>query len=454
MRITNPANHEVIKEIPDDTAESAEQKYQRARKAQAMWSQVPLKDRVLCLLRFHDLLEKNKDELARTLTLEVGKPLQESLNEISGARGRIKFFVDNSPKWLTTEEKNNDGSTADILAFDPLGVVCNISAWNYPFLVGVNVFVPALIAGNSVLYKPSEFSTLTGLHIERLLHEAGVPKDAFIAVVGTGKTGEALLDLPCDGYFFTGSFKTGKYIAEKVTKKLVPIGLELGGKDPLYVADDIKDLSKVAAAVAEGCFYNNGQSCCAVERVYVHEKIFDSFMKQMVEETKKLKAGDPLSKDHQQGAITRDSHLSFLDSQVADAVKKGAKVLTGGKRVGNTNFYEPTVLINVNHSMSVMMDETFGPVVGVMKVKDDEEATKLMGDTEYGLTASVYSADTERAKKILSKLDVGTSYINCCDRVSPYLPWSGRKHSGLGATLSYLGILAFAKPRGWHIRKP
>ncbi|HXH75992.1 MAG TPA: aldehyde dehydrogenase family protein [Bacteriovoracaceae bacterium] len=453
MRITNPATNELIKEITEDNAQAVGAKYNRAKSAQTSWSQVPLEKRIASIQRFHDLLDQNKDNLARTLTSEVGKPLQESYNEINGARGRIKFFIDNAHQWLAPKEMNNDGNTVDHLAFDPLGVVCNISAWNYPFLVGVNVFVPALIAGNSVLYKPSEFSSLTGINIETLLHEAGIPRDAFIAVLGAAKTGDALLDLPCDGYFFTGSFKTGKYIAEKVAPKLVPVGLELGGKDPLYVTDQIVDLNKVAGAVAEGCFYNNGQSCCAVERVYVHEKVYDSFIEKFVAETRKLKVGDPLSKESNQGALTRESHLSFLDSQVQDAVKKGAKLLTGGKRLDKNNFYEPTVLVNVNHQMNVMSEETFGPVIGIMKVKDDTEAVKLMNDTEYGLTASVYCEDTERAKKILSQVDAGTSYINCCDRVSPYLPWAGRKHSGLGATLSYLGILAFAKPRGWHIRK-
>ena len=453
MRITNPATNELIKEIAEDTAQNVEDKYQRAKGALSSWSQVAFEKRIALIQRFGDLLDQNKDNLAQTLTLEVGKPLQESYNEINGARGRIKFYIENAQKWLAPQEVNNDGNTADILAFDPLGVVCNISAWNYPFLVGVNVFIPSLIAGNTVLYKPSEFATLTGMNIEKLLHEAGIPKDAFIAVIGAAKTGEALLNLPCDGYFFTGSYKTGKYIAEKVTTKLVPIGLELGGKDPLYVTDQIADLNKVAGAVAEGCFYNNGQSCCGVERVYVHENVYDSFMEQFVAETLKLKVGDPLSKDNNQGAITRESHIAFLDSQVQDAVKKGAKLLAGGSRIGKNNFYRPTVLANVTHDMSIMKEETFGPLIGVMKVKDDNEAIKLMNDTEYGLTASVYCQDTDRAKKILSQVDTGTSYINCCDRVSPYLPWSGRKHSGVGSTLSYLGILAFAKPRGWHIRK-
>lgn len=452
MKILNPSTQDILTDIAEDQDQQVKKKYSRARDAQARWAAIELKKRIECIQNFHSLLEKNKDELARTLTQEVGKPLKEAYNEIEGARGRIKYFIDHSLKCLGPQEMNRDGNTIDILDFDPLGVVCNISAWNYPFLVGVNVFIPALIAGNSVLYKPSEFATLTGLNIERLLHEAGVPADNFIAVVGGGATGEFLLNLPCDGYFFTGSYKTGKYIAERVAGRLIPVGLELGGKDPLYVTDEVSDLAKVAAAVVEGVFYNNGQSCCSVERVYVHADVYEDFIKEFVTEVRKLNAGDPLQDDNQQGAITRSAHLDFLDSQVSDALEKGAKLLCGGKRLGNANFYPPTVLENVTHSMKLMTEETFGPLIGVMKVSDDEEAIKLMNDTEYGLTAAVFSKNTDRAKKILSKIEVGSAYINCCDRVSPYLPWSGRKNSGLGSTLSYLGILTFAKPRGWHVR--
>jgi acyl-CoA reductase-like NAD-dependent aldehyde dehydrogenase len=205
--------------------------------------------------------------------------------------------------------------------------------------------------------------------------------------------------------------------------------------------------------VAEGCFYNNGQSCCAVERVYVHEKIYDDFVEKFMLEVEKLKVGDPLDPHTMQGAITRSEHLQFLDSQMNDALSKGAKVLIGGQKVTtNGSFFPPTVLVNVTHQMSLMKEESFGPIRGIMKVKDDQEAIKLMNDTEYGLTASVYSKNIERAKSILSQVNTGTSYVNCCDRVSPYLPWSGRGHSGQGSTLSFLGILAFTKPRGWHVR--
>jgi acyl-CoA reductase-like NAD-dependent aldehyde dehydrogenase len=231
------------------------------------------------------------------------------------------------------------------------------------------------------------------------------------------------------------------------------VGLELGGKDPLYVTDEIADLKKTANAVAEGCFYNNGQSCCAVERVYVHERVYDELIRHFKDETLALKAGDPSKREFLQGALTRPSQIGFLESQIEDALAQGAKILAGGKRIpGAGSFFEPTALIDVNHSMKVMREESFGPIIGIQKVKNDQEAITLMNDTEYGLTASVYSTNLDRAKSILAEINSGTAYINCCDRVSPYLPWSGRKHSGLGATLSTLGILAFTQPRGWHIR--
>ena len=311
------------------------------------------------------------------------------------------------------------------IVYEPLGVVCNISAWNYPYLVGVNVFIPALLAGNSVMYKPSEFSSLSGLEIEKLLKLAGVPDNAFQLVIGAREVGETLLHIPFNGYFFTGSYKTGQYIYEKTAHKMVPCQLELGGKDPLYVADDVSDIKAIAAGTADGAFYNNGQRCCAVERIYVNEKVYDQYVDEFVKEVKEFKAGSPTEEGTYIGPLTRKAQLECIEDQINDAIAKGAKVMTGGKRFGAKGyFFEPTVLINVNHNMSVMRDESFGPVIGIMKVKDDAEAVKLMQDTEYGLTAAVYSASKERAEKILKKVDAGTGYWNCCDRVSAALPCS------------------------------
>ena len=453
MKIINPATEECIAELKEDTRESVARKYKLMKAGWPEWYKVPVRDRVACIAKFDELLEKDKDELAATLTSEMGKPIKESYNELNGAKARLKFFIQNAETYLADEWITKDGSTKEKIVYEPLGVIANISAWNYPYLVGVNVFIPALIGGNAVLYKPSEYSTLTGLHIQSLLYEAGIPENVFETIVGKGPVGEFLLELPLDGYFFTGSYKTGKYIAEKVAPKLVPCQLELGGKDPMYVMDDVQSVDNAAAAAVEGVVYNNGQSCCAVERIYVHQNIYDRFVDAYVSELKKLKSGDPAQKDTDLGPISRKEQITFLAEQVEDAVGKGAKLLAGGKQgSGKGYFFEPSVLVNVTHDMKLMKEESFGPIVGIQKVKDDDEAIELMMDTPYGLTAAVYSSSYERAEKVMQKMNTGTVYWNCCDRVSASLPWSGRGNSGLGSTLSYQGIRAFVQPKAYHLR--
>jgi acyl-CoA reductase-like NAD-dependent aldehyde dehydrogenase len=453
MKIINPASDELIREISEDTKASIQEKFKMVKEGQRTWVLKSVDDRINCIRKFSDLLEVNKQELAALLTSEMGKPLSQSINEINGARNRIQFFIDNSKKYLSEEWMVTEGGTKEKITFEPLGVIANISAWNYPYLVGVNVFIPALLAGNSVLYKPSEYTTLTGFQIKKLLTEAGVPDQCFQVIAGGKLAGQSILELDIDGCFFTGSYKTGQFIAQQVASRLVPFQLELGGKDPLYVMDDVADVSQVAAAAAEGVFYNNGQSCCAVERIYVQEKVYDKFIEAFLRELKQMKVGDPMKEGTDIGPLSRKEQLSFLTSQIKDAVDKGAKVVAGGKEINGKGYYfEPTVLTEVNHSMKVMKEETFGPVIGIQKVKNDEEAYQLMQDTEFGLTSAVYSQSKERAEKILNKMNTGSVYWNCCDRVSPYLPWSGRKNSGLGSTLSYIGIRAFVKPKGHHLR--
>ncbi|MGB3946717.1 MAG: aldehyde dehydrogenase family protein [Bacteroidia bacterium] len=453
MNIINPATEAIITTIQEDTQQTLEAKFSTLKQGQVLWSQQPLAARVAVLKRFSELLKENLETNAAILTSEVGKPLQQAQNEIKGACNRIKWITENAEKYLADDIMNAEAGLTEKIVYEPLGIVCNISAWNYPYLVGVNVFVPALIAGNAVLYKPSEFASLTGLEIEKLLKKAGVPDNVFQIAIGAREVGEALLNMPFNGYFFTGSYQTGKYIHEKVASKLVPCQLELGGKDPLYIADDATDIANVAAGTADGAFYNNGQSCCSVERIYVHEKVYDAYVDAFVKEVKSYKIGKPTDEGVYIGPLTRKPQLDFVESQVKDAINKGATVAVGGKRIeGNGYYFEPTVLLNVNHAMSAMRDESFGPIIGIMKVKDDAEAMALMQDTEYGLTAGVYSASKERAENILSKINAGTGYWNCCDRVSAALPWSGRKNSGIGATLSHIGIRAFTQPKAYHLR--
>jgi acyl-CoA reductase-like NAD-dependent aldehyde dehydrogenase len=454
LAIHNPATGEKITDVPADDAASVAAKAQRARSAQPAWAKVPLAQRKACIERFREGVVRDLPKLAEVMTRETGKPIRMSRNELNGLLPRLDFFLGMVDAVIAPENVYDEGGMSERIEHAPLGVVANISAWNYPWFVGCNVIVPALLAGNAVLYKPSEFATLTGLEIARLLHAAGVPEDVFIPIVGAGPAGAALLEQKLDGVFFTGSYATGKRIAETVGSKFVKLQLELGGKDPAYVCDDADPLA-AAESLADGAMYNTGQSCCSVERIYVHEKVHDAFLAKFVETVKGYKAGDPMAEDTYIGAITRAPQLGVLDAQVADARAKGATLHTGGKRLdGPGNWYAATVFSNVNHSMELMLEESFGPVIGIQKVKDDEEAVRLMNDTRYGLTAGVYTRDRERAERILSQVNAGSLYWNCCDRVSPRLPWSGYGDSGVGLTLSTYGIETFTRPRAWHLRRP
>ncbi len=454
MKIQNPADGRTLAEVPADSSATVRRKFETARAGQAHWAKVPIRKRLAAIAAFRERIVAMHETLARTLTHEVGKPIRQSRNELTGVLARIDFFVAESLRSLREETVFADaaGKLEERITHEPLGVVANISAWNYPYFVGSNVFVPALVAGNAVLYKPSEYATLTGLHIAEMLHEAGVPENVFVPVIGDGATGAALLRQPIDGVFFTGSYATGAKIAAAAGRRMIKVQLELGGKDPVYVCPDV-DVAAAAAGVADGAFYNTGQSCCSVERIYVHESIYDAFVAAFVAEVRGYRLGDPMDETTYIGAITRRPQLEVLRKQVADATKKGAKLLLGGKVVkGKGNWFAPTVFADVDHSMLLMKDESFGPIIGIEAVADDDAAVALMNDTEYGLTAGVYTGDARRAKKILAQVHAGSVYWNCCDRVSPRLPWSGVKHSGIGLTLSTYGIQTFTRPKAWHLR--
>jgi acyl-CoA reductase-like NAD-dependent aldehyde dehydrogenase len=452
LRITNPADGSLIAELPADDAASVARKAERARRAQPAWQAMPLAKRAIAIARFRLAVATELETLAATLTQEVGKPLAQSRNELNGFLARIDFFLAEVEAATSDETVFSEGGMSERIGHDPLGVVANISAWNYPYFVGGNVFVPALLTGNAVLYKPSEFATLTGLHIDRMLHAAGIPDAVFITIVGAGEVGAALLEQNVDGVFFTGSVATGGKIAAAMGSRMVRLQLELGGKDPSYVADDA-DPKAAAESLADGAMYNTGQSCCSVERIYVHERIHDAFVAHFVATVKGFKAGDPTAEGSYIGPLTRAPQLAVLEAQVADALAKGAKLETGGKRIDRAgHWFEPTVLSEVDHSMAVMRDESFGPIIGIQKVASDDEALALMNDTRYGLTAGMYTRDEARAKQLLARVNAGSVYWNCCDRVSPRLPWSGHGDSGVGVTLSSYGIQAFTRPRAWHLR--
>lgn len=453
LSVLNPATGETIADVLADDAASVAHKAQRARAAQPAWAATPLAERCACIERFRAGVVRDLPRLAEVMTRETGKPIRMSRNELNGLLGRLDFFLGMVETVVAPETVYDENDMIERIEHVPLGVVANVSAWNYPWFVGCNVIVPALLTGNAVLYKPSEYATLTGLEIGRLLHEAGVPQDVFLPVVGAGAVGAALVDQKVDGVFFTGSYATGVRIAQAVGPRFVKLQLELGGKDPSYVCDDA-DAKAAAESLADGAMYNTGQSCCSVERIYVHEQVHDAFVAHFVQTVKGFKVGDPLREDTYIGAITRAPQLQVLDAQVADAKAKGARLLAGGHRLaGPGHWYAPTVFTHVNHTMALMREESFGPIIGIQQVAGDDEAVRLMNDTRYGLTAGVYTPDRQRAERLLSRVRAGSLYWNCCDRVSPRLPWSGWGDSGVGITLSTYGIQTFTRPRAWHLRR-
>lgn len=456
LTLINPADGSVIGEQPIHTAAQVAELAERARRAQPAWAAQSLETRLQVLGRFRQSVQDELEVLARILTCETGKPLAHSRNELNAFLGRVDFFRAHAPAAAAGSQVWDADGMREQIERIPLGVIGNVSAWNYPWFVGGNVFVPALLMGNAVIYKPSEFATLTGQAMARLLHGSGVPADVFVPIYGDGSTGAALTEQDLDGIFFTGSLATGQRIAQAAGPRMMKMQLELGGKDPSYVCPDA-DPVVAAQSLADGAMYNAGQSCCSVERIYVHEAIYGRFVEALVETTRSFKLGDPMQEDTYLGPLTRSAQIGVLEAQVTDALSRGARLLTGGARVpgpfaGRGNWFGATVIDRADHSMALMREESFGPLVGIEKVSDDAQALERMNDTRYGLTAGVYTPDEARARAILSRVRAGSVYWNCCDRVSPRLPWSGWGDSGLGLTLSVEGISTFTRPKGWHLR--
>lgn len=458
LQLHNPATGELLCEVETDTPDSVARAVDRARCAQPAWAALSLETRAARLKRFGELLARDTDALAEELATQTGKPVSQGRSEIAGVAERLDFFITHAPAALAPEmwrEAAQSGETGEALRFEALGVVANISAWNYPFFVGVNVFIPALLTGNCVLYKPSELCPLTGRSIARLLHEAGVPEEVFIPLIGAGEVGAALLEQDIDAVCFTGSYATGRKVAQRAAERLISrVQLELGGKDPAYVCEDA-DPQRAAEALADGAFYNAGQSCCAVERIYLRAEIADAFMAHFLEAVRALRSGDPLDQATTLGPLARAPQRDLLEAQVKDALARGAQLQLGGARQPGPGYYfAPSVLTHCNAEMALMREESFGPLIGLQVVQDDDEALTLMNDTRYGLTAGVFTPDRARAEALLARCDAGSVYWNCCDRVSPRLPWSGRKHSGLGNTCGTSGIRTFLKPKAYHLRLP
>jgi len=453
LDVRNPATGEAIRSVAVTEEGEIAQKVARARRAQPDWGARAYDDRARAMRAFRELLAAEAEECAQITTAETGKPITQSRNEVRAVLDRIDWNVAHvgaaiAPRVVTAA---GAGPVEERITHEPVGVVAHISAWNYPYFVALNSIVPALLAGNAVLYKPSEHATLTGLRLVDLMHRSGVPVDVIQVIVGAGPTGAALVGAEIDMCCFTGSYATGRRVAQAAAERLIRLQLELGGNDGAYVADDV-DVDAAALALAEGAFYNGGQSCSAVERIYVHDAIFDEFLAAFVDVVSGMRVGDPADEATELGPLARNAQLDVLDAQIADACSLGARIVCGGARLDRPgNWFAPTVLVDVHGAMRLMRDETFGPVIGVQRVRDDADAVAQLDDTDYGLGAAVFTNSRARAERILADLDVGNAYWNTSDRSSVRLPWAGRRHSGLGVSMSESGVRTFVREKSWHL---
>ena len=442
--VCNPATGEKIAELNVSTADEVRLAATRARKAQQVWEGFDFQTRARVLYRFRDLLIDHKESIADTLTAESGKPRGEVYgNELFYVCDAIGFWAKSAPRYLKPQRIRPHLLKSKKISsiYSPLGVVGIISPWNFPLVLTIGEAIPALMAGDAVIIKPSELTPLTACLGVDLAQEAGLPANLLQAVPGYGDTAEELIE-NVDRVTFTGSVETGKKVARRAAERLIPVTLELGGKDPMIILKDA-DLERAANACVWGALMNSGQVCTSIERVYVEEPVYEDFTDRVVRKVQALRQGASQD-DVELGSMTSERQLAIVEGQVRQAVMKGSKVLTGGRRLPHSKgfYFEPTVMIDVDHDMEIMQEETFGPVIPIMKVKNLDEALRLANDSRYGLDSSVFTRDASKGWKVAEKIQGGSVCINDCmvNFVIPDAPMGGIKDSGLGRRHGAEGI--------------
>jgi acyl-CoA reductase-like NAD-dependent aldehyde dehydrogenase len=434
----NPATGEVLREFPCATESDVRAAVSRSRAAQPAWNALGVATRIAVLQNFQQILTQKKQQVGRLISTEAGKPYVEALTtEVLVVLDAARFCIENARAFLR-EEALPHGNLAmktksGKIVREPYGVIGIISPWNYPFSIPAVETLAALATGNAVVIKPSELTSLIALELQSLLQEAGVPGDVLSVIVGDGSTGSALTNSGINKLVFTGSVAIGKKIGQAAAARLLPIVLELGGKDPMLVLDDA-DVEIASSGAVWGAFMNAGQTCLSVERCYVHRKIYNKFVEACVGKVKALRVGNGMSAETDVGPMIHERQLRIVESQVEEAEARGAQVLTGGARMPElgSNFFAPTVLTEVNHSMRIMREETFGPVLPIRAVDSEEEAIRLANDSEYGLAASVWTSNKARGEAIARRIEAGTVMVN--DMISCFgiseAPHGGVKASG------------------------
>jgi acyl-CoA reductase-like NAD-dependent aldehyde dehydrogenase len=455
----NPATKEVLGRVPLARQEEVVRAVESARYAQREWAACSFKERGRIILRARAVVLKELEEIATLIHRESGKPAAEAISmELVPTLDLMQFFARRTVRLLRPERVGIGqyglmGRSSKII-YKPLGVVGIISPWNFPWAIPLGEVVMALMAGNAVVLKPSELTPLTGLKIGEVFERAGLPEGLLQVITGDGSTGAALIEAGVDKIMFTGSVATGKRVAEAAARRLMPVVLELGGKDPMIVLDDA-DLETAAHAAVWGAFANSGQACASVERCYVQSSIAPKFIERVAQLTRSLKQGANDSADV--GSMSSERQLDIVEEHVQDALAHKARAITGGRRRSDTGgaFYEPTVLVDVDHTMKVMRDETFGPVLPVMTFESDEEAVRLANDSVFGLTASVWTKNIRRGRRMAERIEAGTVMVNevLYTHGIAQTPWGGMKESGLGRTHGRLGLLELVQPQHVHVNR-
>jgi len=428
----------------------------RARKAQTAWRHVPIAERQALLTKAVDAFVAKGGEIAEEIAWQMGRPQGQCAGEIGGFEERARYMIEVAPQALAdVAAEPRDGFTRFVRR-DPLGVVFVVAPWNYPYLTAVNSIVPALMAGNAVILKHSAQTPLAAERFAEAFAAAGLPEGVFQYLhLGHQQALNLIGHDGIDFVAFTGSVPAGHAVQGAAARRFIGLGLELGGKDPAYVRPDAK-LEHAVAGLVDGAFFNSGQSCCGIERIYVHEAVYDAFVEDAVALTRDYVLGNPLEPGTTLGPLVRAKAADFVREQVAEAVAAGAKALVDPAGFpadqAGTPYLAPQILTGVDHSMRVMTEESFGPVVGVMKVASDEEAIALMNDSDFGLSASIWTSDPEAALKIGERVETGTWFMNRCDYLDPALAWTGVKDSGRGCTLSRIGYEQLTRPKSFHLR--